>query len=613
MAEKVANSEFEALLEQLKQSRGFDFTGYKRPTLMRRVQKRMSEIGISDFTAYGDFLETHPSEFRTLFNTILINVTSFFRDPEAWEALAQKVIAPWAADEDRPVRVWSAGCATGEETYTLVMMLAEAFGIDRFKKSVKVYATDADGEALAFARQARYTGKQLETVPSELRTKYFEPVNNQFVFRADLRRCVIFGEHDLVQDAPISRIDLLVCRNTLIYFNAETQARILARFHFGLMNQGYVFLGKSEMLLTHSRLFHAVDVRARIFQKLSKASLRDRLLLLAQAGTEMVSGLSEPVDLRAASFDAGPIAQVVVDRSGVVILANQQARGAFRIAPGDVGRTIQDLEISYRPVEIRSRIEQAYVTRAPVELTDVEHQSPGGECQYFDVKISPLTDGSDAVGVSIAYVDVTAHHRLRQDLERSSREVEVASEELQATNEELETTNEELQSTIEELETTNEELQSTNEELETMNEELHSTNEELETINEELRRRTFELNTTNEFMEAIMTSMRAGVVVTDQDMHIMLWNAKAEDLWGLRQEEVEGKVLTNLDIGLPLDQLARPLRACLEGRDFSQMVDAVTRRGKTITARVAGSRLATADNRLRGLILVMEEWNGAPE
>jgi two-component system, chemotaxis family, CheB/CheR fusion protein len=614
MAEKnVVDKEFERLLEQLKQTRGFDFTGYKRTTLMRRVEKRMGEVGIEEFGKYGDYLEAHPDEFRMLFNTILINVTSFFRDRDAWDALVEQVIHPLAEEPERALRVWSAGCASGEETYTLAIVLAEALGDERFKKCVKIYATDADSEALGTARTARYTTKDLEAIPEHLRKKYFEPNTHGWVFRADLRRCIIFGEHDLVQDAPISRIDLLVCRNTLIYFNSETQTRILARFHFALAPHGHVFLGKSEMLLTHSRLFSVVDGRARIFKKIGRGDARERLLILAEGAVEDAASPPSPVDLRQSSFDAGPVAQLVVDRQGLVALINQQARNIFRLNQRDIGRPVQDLEVSYRPVEIRSRIEQAYASRAPVEIPEVEYSTGPGNTRYFEVRITPLIDSSVLIGASICYVDITQHHRFRAELERSSHDLEAAYEELQATNEELETTNEELQSTVEELETTNEELQSTNEELETMNEELHSTNEELATINEELRRRTIELNTVNELMEAIMASMRSGVVVTDQELHVAFWNSKAEDLWGLRQDEVEGKVFTNLDIGLPVDGLAKAIRKCLEGKSDSEEVflGATNRRGKPIRCRVGCTRLVTAEKKPRGLIITMEEWKDA--
>ena len=246
--------DFAALLEYLRRTRGFDFSGYKLSSLMRRVRKRMGEVGIASYSAYQDYLEVHPDEFGPLFNTVLINVTSFFRDPEAWKFLAERVIPRLL--EEKPagaIRVWSAGCASGQEAYTIAMLLAEALGEEGFRQRVKIYATDADEEALTQARAASYDDRQVAEVPPELLAKYFETVHERHVFRADLRRCLIFGRHDLVQDAAISRIDLLLCRNTLMYFNVETQAKILARLHFALTPSGYLFLGKAETLLSRTR------------------------------------------------------------------------------------------------------------------------------------------------------------------------------------------------------------------------------------------------------------------------------------------------------------------------------------------------------------------------
>ena len=603
----------ENLLQMLKHTRGFDFTGYKRMTLMRRVQKRMASVGIKDYDRYTEYLEVHPDEYELLFNTILINVTSFLRDPEAWEALRASVIAPLADwPENRSIRVWSAGCASGQETYTLIMMIAEVIGVDRFKNQVKIYATDADNEALTQARSGTYSAREMENVPEEWRVKYFEASNEGFVFRKDLRRCVIFGEHDLVQDAPISKLDLLICRNTLIYFNAETQGRILARFHFALKDTGFMFLGKSEMLLTQSRDFSIVDVRARIFAKVSGGNLRERLLMRAQsAGTVDPAADNLHDSLRAASFDAAPYAQIVVDRAGVLVLANEPARSMFRLGAHDIGHPVQDLELSFRPVEIRSLIQDAYSSRLERVLQDVEFGTPR-DIRYFDVRVTPLLDGArEAIGASVTYMDVTTRHRLAIDLLHSTEEREAAYEELQATNEELETTNEELQSAIEELETTNEELQATNEELETMNAELQSTNQEMETITEELRRRGSELNMLNESLEAIMGSLGRGVAVTDTDMSVTLWNDNAEDMWGVRAAEVEGKSLLALDIGLPLDDLARPMQQYLNGNaEFEpRIVDATNRRGQPIQCRISCVRLTRNQQPARGLIVFMEQWN----
>ena len=244
---------FEVLLEYLKHSRGFDFTGYKRPSLMRRVSNRMNLVGLNDFDDYMDYLQVHPDEFSNLFNTVLINVTSFFRDPPAWNYLATEIIPRIikTKKENDPIRVWSVGCSSGEEPYTIAIMLAEALGDEAFRNRVKIYATDVDEVALSEARAASYTKEKTQPISAELLKKYFEPVGKRYVFRSDLRRLIIFGRHDLLKDAPISRLDLLVCRNTLMYFNSDTQGVILNRFHFALKDKGYLLLGKSE-LLDHS-------------------------------------------------------------------------------------------------------------------------------------------------------------------------------------------------------------------------------------------------------------------------------------------------------------------------------------------------------------------------
>jgi two-component system CheB/CheR fusion protein len=601
------------LLDYLKRSRGFDFSGYKRPSLMRRIRKRMQAVEVNDFGDYIDYLEVHPQEFTSLFNGILINVTSFFRDPPAWEYIAGEIV-PRIVRDKRPaelIRIWDAGCASGEEAYTLAIVLAEALGEQQFRERVKIYATDIDNEALGQARQASYSARDLNGLAPELIERYFEVANDRYIFRKNLRPSVIFGRHDLLQDAPISRIDLLVCRNTLMYFNAEAQTRILTRFNFALAEGGFLVLGKAEMLFTHVNLFLPVDLKRRVFTKVSRPALRDRLLLLAQPGDdEGGNHVTRQDRVREAAFDASPTAQFVVNTGGLLQLANERARLLFGLFANDIGRPIQELALSYRVLPLRGGIEQAIAERRPIQIKDVEWSIPNGEGRVLDLFVAPLLDpGNGLLAVSVSATDVTAYRRLQEEVEHANQELETAYEELQSTNEELETTNEELQSTIEELETTNEELQSTNEELETMNEELQSTNEELQTINDEIRRRTDELNEVNSFLESILTSLRVGVVVVDRDLLVRVWNHKAEDLWGLREDEVQGQHFLNLDIGLPVQQIRQPMRACLAGEaDYRDIVlPATNRRGRTIECKVGCTPLLGAGREIRGVILLMEE------
>ena len=307
--------EFDALLEYLKQNRGFDFTGYKRASLTRRIHKRMQEVGVKTYAEFARLLEQNPAEFDQLCTTVLINVTAFFRDGVPWDELASTIVPRILENKrpDEPLRVWSAGCASGEEAYTLAIILADALGADAFRSRVKIYATDVDEHALTMARHATYDSKQVEGVPPDLLEKYFERQDGRYIFRKDLRRIVIFGRNDLVQDAPISRVDLLVCRNTLMYFNAATQAQILGRFHFALTDGGYLFLGRAETLLAHSESFAPVDLKRRIFTKVPRTNYRNRLLAMAakQDETEPEESALEG-QLRDASWDTSPLAQIVV-------------------------------------------------------------------------------------------------------------------------------------------------------------------------------------------------------------------------------------------------------------------------------------------------------------
>jgi two-component system, chemotaxis family, CheB/CheR fusion protein len=577
-----ADPHFELLLQHLKEARGFDFTGYKRSSLMRRVTRRMNQVGLGSYSDYLDFLQVHPEEFSALFNTILINVTGFFRDPDAWEFLSTEVLPSLLATKEpnAPLRIWSAGCASGEEAYSLAILLAEQLGPEEFRSRVKVYATDVDEEQLAQARQAAYSEEALAGVSAAWRERYFEPFGNRYAFRKDLRRSVIFGRNDLVQDAPISRIDLLVCRNTLMYFNADTQARILSRLHFALTGGGVLFLGKAEMLLSHGNLFVATDLKRRIFRKVPrKVPANDSVFAdppELPARDELV-GLDR---LRNEAFLASPVAQIVVTSDGLVALTNRQAEFLLGVSTRDVGRPFRDLDVSYRPVELRRHIDQAQVERRTVRVTDVEYlRDP--DATWLEIQVNPLVD-SDAslLGVTLVFHDVTAPHRLRDELEHTNGQLESAYEELQSTNEELETTNEELQ----------------------------STNDELQHINDELRDRTGELAATEAFLDAVLASLRAAVTVVNRDLDIQVWNRQAEELWGLRREEVLGRRFLSLDIGLPTDVLWPLIRKALAG-DGEQHTElaAVNRRGRSIMVGVVCTPLMTNGTQPTGAILVMEQ------
>jgi len=560
----------EDLLEYVKSARGLDFTGYKTGSLSRRIRKRLAAVNISKIEGYVDYLEVHPEEFAHLFDDIFINVTSFFRDTDAWDCIAKEIIPNILANTnpEDSIRVWSAGCASGEEPYSIAILLAEALGMDAFIRRAKIYATDIDDSALTEGRHAVYTTKKLESLPEAFKEKYFSPSGANYVISSELRRAVIFGRHDLVQDAPISRVNLLIFRNTLMYFNAETQGRVLSRFHYGLDARGYLFVGKAEMLLTPSNLFSPAFLKHRIFGKVAgvpvpNARLGSRQNPEPQADTAAIGNANA---LAAAAFDVATNAKVLLNADGCLIRANKQAWSMFNLVLSDIGRPFQDLEISYRPLELRSVIENATKLGQAVTVNRVSRNRPGDVTQFLDVRVEPLPGG----GLLISFTDVTLVEQLKHDNGRALQDLETTNEELHSAQEELETTNEELQSTNEELETTNEELQSSNEELETMNEELASTNDELEMTNTQLRSLSIDVNKDRMFLQSVMASINSAIIAVDTDLNVVIWNHRAEDLWGLRAAEVIGKPLASLDVGLPINQLIPLIETSLTDKRVCQ-------------------------------------------
>jgi len=601
----------EHLLTHLRDTRGFDFTAYKRPTLVRRVGKRMAEVGVDSYTAYRDHLEVYPEEFTHLFNAILINVTSFFRDAETFDHL-RTIVIPKVIEHSHggDIRVWSAGCASGEEAYSVAMLFAETMGREPFRERVKIYATDVDEEELKAARAATYSDGDTDGLPADLRERYFDHLGDQWIFAKDLRRCVIFGRHDLLSDAPISRVDLLLCRNTLMYFHREAQGRIVERFHYALRDGGFLVLGKAEMLVNFATMFSPLDPKHRVFAKLRAEPGTEQMPTgHADRGDRAGPALPPAARLREVSFDQDPTAQFVFDVKGQLLMVNARARELFGLTPRDLGRPLQDLEMSYRPADLRSCIDDAHVRHQIVMLREVKWPTAAGDVRYFNIQVTPILDAAEnSLGSKIIFMDVTRQRELQDELQHSRQELETAYEELQSTNEELETTNEELQSTVEELETTNEELQSTNEELETMNEELQSTNEELEAANGELRKRGVDLSRSNTFLSGILRSVPLAVIVLDDQLQVELWNDIAADLWGLRADEVYRKHFFGLDIGLPVEQLKQPLAGLLRHGDqrFEAQVNAINRRGRQIQLRVQCVGIGSVEHG-KGIIILMQE------
>lgn len=267
--EHTDDGELDALLEQIFRERKFDFRDYKRPSLKRRIKKRLDANQILTYSEYAKFLDEHPDEYVKLFDTLLINVTEFFRDPDAWEVIEREVLPDILSKKEKgdSIRIWSSGCASGEEPYSIGILLAESFGDSISDYEIKIYATDIDENALTEARKGVYKSEKLTMIGPERLKNYFTHEEGGYKISRSIRQMVSFGRQDLTSDSPISQLDLLVCRNVLMYFNNNLQNRLMHRFRFAINNGSYVFLGKSEGILMGSKLFKTIDSKWKIYRK----------------------------------------------------------------------------------------------------------------------------------------------------------------------------------------------------------------------------------------------------------------------------------------------------------------------------------------------------------
>ena len=535
-----------------------DFREYAQTTVSRRIGRRMMALGIPTKEEYATFLRNTPEAVDDLFKDLLISVTRFFRDPEEFESLRRLLPAVLATRDVGPLRVWIAGCATGEEAYSVVMMLAEALGVqeDALKSHIQVFATDIDVDALKVARRGVYNASALDDIPKDLADKYVTQHPDGVQIIEPLRGVILFSEHNVAQDPPFQKIDLLCCRNMMIYFGAALQAKVMSRFHYALKDNALLFVGKAETAGGSDHMFMPDRTSSHIFRK--------RGLRLTGA-IQYASYQGEPSRRKARTKPAPP-QEGGNDKALFDALAQSLGKDALLVTRdfsiervyGDVSSYVQMTEKSalkmhldlLRPPlreEARSLVTIAFKNNQ--QRTGVRHLlDTSGES---DVRLDVYPIIADALDENVALLTFTPVEPLEEDandgqasepetsveqrIKLLEREVDTTREALQQSNEELENSNDELQSLNEELRSTNEELQATNEELETSNEELQSTNEELISVNEELEVTASELRDRTSELTSVLENAPIAVLVMDTALQITQATYKARDRFDLRR------------------------------------------------------------------------------
>ena len=621
------DNELEAILEKVRQARNFDFRNYKRATLQRRIERRMAATRCRTRTAYLALLEREPHEVTTLVSSMLIKLTTFFRDREVWMGLDR--VLRELAQRRRPeqeLRIWSAGCATGEEAYSIAIAATEALGPGYPGAELKVFGTDVEEAAIAHARRGVYSATQVENVSKERLARWFTPAPGGYAVRKEIRRSVVFGVNNLVSDAPVSRIDLILCRNVFIYLDSELQKRVLGRFHFALRREGLLVLGRSELIPFAARLFEPLDLPHRIYRKDFRQETpltpQQRLMSLVEPAPLLPqphAPMREPArSLPRDVLDSQSCPLIATDLEGTVTLWNRAATRLWGYKEADVvGKRLASLGLPGLAqdllVEKSARVRGG---RSEREVADGVLEAMDRDPVHLRVQVSALPPpGGELQGLLYEAHDITPLHGLEQNLQRATEEVQASNlrlqssnEELRASNEELETTNEELQSANEELQTTNEELQSTNEELETTNEELQSTNSELDATNRELAHRTEEMDALTFCQRTIIRTLSVAVLVLDAQGRITTWNLAAERMLGLTEREAVGQTLWTLRIPALKRALLQRLRKQLaEGRSVRQEnVSYQLLHGGQGHATVVATPLVT-DAQVLGAVILFED------
>lgn len=556
---------------------GRDFSQYKSSTLMRRIQRRMQVLQVEDVPAYIEQLRERPDEPELLFREVLIRVTQFFRNKAAFDALAGRIPAMLAdATEQETIRVWAPGCATGEEAYSIAILFKDAMALASRPRKVQIFATDIDDKAIEIARAGLYPGAITSDMPVQILERYFQREGEQYRVSKDIREMCLFSTHDLVKDPPFSRLDLISCRNLMIYFAPVLQKRVIAMFHYGLLPEGILFLGSSEAVSAHAALFAPLDKKNRVYRRREAATQ-----ILAMAGSaratprrakqrhEVAPGEGDPRITRAMARFAP--AFVVIDRRQTVLQLSGPIGKYLQPAGGGGSLNLSVLVHAGLRAPLQAALKQAVATGLRVAadglLVDI-----GVEREVVNLVVEPLGEvqGVDEGHMLVAFQDLGRVHAVRQvGLQRADGvsagmegDLFAARERLQTLAEELETTNEELQSSNEEYQSVNEELQSSNEELETSKEELQSINEELTTLNSELNARNESLIDLNSDLTNLIDSTSIATLFLDPELRIRRFTPATLEIFKVREGD-EGRPITDIVSRLAQDGLLSDVKEVL--------------------------------------------------
>ena len=625
-----AEGDAEAMREVLTLLRvrtGHDFSNYKAATLQRRVERRMSLRDVASLESYARLVRQDPEEAASLMRELLISVTNFFRDPHAWGVLEQRVIARLflhKGPQDQ-VRVWVPGCATGEEAYSFAMMLAEHGAATLDPPAILVFATDLDQRAISDAREGFYTDAEVTDVSEERLRRFFQRETGGYRVRRELRELVLFAHHNVIKDPPFSHLDLISCRNLLIYLNRAIQERVVETFHFALRPGGFLFLGTSESPDTSNELFARFDGAAHLYESRSVASrvalpLADVPVALALAPPSVAEPRAaeriSPADLHQRLLEQYAPPSVIVTEEHNIVHVSERAGRYLRIGGGEPSRDVLALVRPELRADLRTALYQAAKERVDIDVRGVVVPLEDG-AHRIDLSVKPiLREGDPARGFFLVMFDDAGRTRREPAVEpitltslaepptmRLEEELTRVKAQLRATIEQFELQAEAAKASNEELQAMNEELRSSAEELETSKEELQSVNEELTTVNQELKVKIDELGQINNDFHNFINATDIGTIFLDRSLRVKFSTPRAREVFNLLDTDV-GRPLSDITSRLDYAAVHSDVRSVLD-RLSNVEREVQTQDGHWYAMRMLPYR--TNDNRIDGVVLTFHD------
>ena len=628
------------ILIQLRNATGHDFSRYKKSTIGRRIERRMVQHAIDDLAVYARLLKENPGEIQALFKELLINVTNFFRDPEAFIALKNSILPPLlvAKPAGSVFRIWVAGCASGEEAYSIAMVLQELLDEETITRQsawdYQIFATDIDDDAIVTARAGSYPPNIAQDETSDRLHRFFIKEETGFKVKKNIREKVVFAVHSVIKDPPFTKLDLLSCRNLLIYLESEQQDQLIPSFHYALNPDGVLFLSCSESIANHPELFAALDrkwkfYRVKLTAPRSVSVIRNDLnwTFMQPIDTTVPVATGNPRTSNVAELSQRALLQVfaptsvTTDLQGHILYVHGDCSNYLRPPPGLISTQVVEMAHAGLQLELRAALLAAARLAQPTLNREVTLPGTDGGSRTVSLSVRPLpgqpNDGENLLLVSFQDITMPAASAARRPGRRGvapasadamrvgelEREVAYARENLQRTIEAQQASNEELKSANEELQSTNEELQSTNEELETSKEELQSLNEEVLTVNSELNAKVEQLSGIQNDMRNLLDNINAGTLFLDHNLVIRRYTREALKIYPLIAGDI-GRPLADIQSNFDSQSLLSELQAVLDTLVPKER-EVRTADGKWYLARIQPYR--TLENVIEGVVLTFTE------